>query len=646
MVLNDGYFGAPYAACYLVWGLPVPAGVNLIADPSAATQPTIETEPGYDQPVFDFVASLGSCGAVGAPCSADSDCCSSGIAQACALEGSAGNNACAIGGVCVLRPPDNRQYLWNLEGQNLVQGLRIHDNHRATFSSVVTPGGCVEPVQSPAGGAVLVTGNDVTFSGDFFDNTYAGIVMYGGAPTLPDGLAGYMNLVVTGNRFGTFTDGLGAGILEDSVLSNNTFWPGASPDPIAAGARGSRRWDISGNLVDGTNVTYAGPYKGFRGGFIFPIFSSQEEVLVASNTIRCVGSRPYNNGEAIGVDSNGDVPGLRSGELVQAVSPPVHPTQVTIRWPGSENLAPSQSPSDYIGRWLAVDYGQGLGQARKIVAVSSPAATLTFTVSPAFDVAPLAGASRVLISHRAWQLSVVGNTIDNTCSTALDLTNLYPDAAGVIQLYGASSDVAVDTNTLIDTAGISTWAEYADWTFTSPSGATHLAYQSPQYFIDVRGNTLQGQFGGAASAQNGFGSGIQLYSLSGTLIDGVPQPNPNWPGFGISVSHNTLQSAALTGAGICTTLASGIALAPIQEGDQSISPGFVDTLIFKNQIGGTPASLGVPWSTAISNGCYNGEANYPTGTVICSNHYAGFTALDADWPAPGEVSSMYTACGN
>ncbi len=648
-VLHDSYFGAPYDACYNYWGIIVPEGVNLIAD-NAKTQATIETEQGYDEPLIDAATTAGQCGAVGTACTTDSDCCGQGNAQVCMQEGPPGHRD----GKCENREV-SRQYLFNLKGNNIVQGLRFHDAYKASFATILAPDGPITFVSSPASQALLVAGNDMTITNNFFDDMYAGIQSY--PVSLPDGLSGNMDLVITGNKFGCWLAGMGLGaVVEDGVLANNTFWPGAYLATLAGSELGGQRWDISSNLLDGTNSiakpdgslpAYSAPYIGWRAGFFFPTFSSQEDLLVAQNRFDCVGTRPYQDGEAISTDSNGDIAGLRSGQPVISVPAPTG-TQVTIGWPASRNPADAGAPNDYKGRWLRVDYGPGLGQARKITGVSTTATTITFTISPALDVVPVAGQSRIIVGNQIWQMNIVDNLVDDTCSTQIaDISTLHPSSTGEIGVYSGGVDVAIDSNHQIDTAGLSLWSQYVDFTTTTGAGS-YPAYQTPQYFVEIRGNTIQGQFGGPQNPQNIVGSGIGLYTLSGTLLDGIPQDNPNDPGFGVSISHNTLIDIAMSRFDLNGAQSAAIALVPEQAGDQSNSPGYVDTLVFANHINGTTASTGGALSSAISNGArYTtavGEPNYPRGTVICGNAYSNFPSLYSDWPAFGEVSSL-VSCG-
>jgi len=290
-------------------------------------------------------------------------------------------------------------------------------------------------------------------------------------------------------------------------------------------------------------------------------------------------------------------------------------TQVTIGWPASRNPVDPGAPDDYKGRWLRVDYGPGLGQARKITGVSTTATTITFTVSPALDVVPVAGQSRIIIGNQIWQMNIVDNLVDDTCSTQIaDISTLHPATTGDIGVYSGGVDVAIDSNHQIDTAGLDVWSQYVDYT-TTTGGGSYPAYQTPQYFIEIRGNTIQGQFGGSQNPQNIVGSGIGLHTLSGTLLDGIPQDNPNDPGFGVSISHNTLTDTARARFDYNGGEHAAIVLVPEQAADESISPGYVDTLVFANHINGTTASAGGALSSAISNGArYTtaaGEPNYP-----------------------------------
>ena len=373
--------------------------------------------------------------------------------------------------------PNLRQNLFLLTGNNVVRGIRFHDNYTPSLSNI--HGG-----SSPGSGPLLLGGNDITVTDNFFDDTYWGVGSYR-SNQLTDrwlgidpnaGVFGYKNVVITGNTFGAYYNAIGIyGAVEDSVISHNTFWPGAWEAPIALGVAGSRHLDISANTVDGTIQTYSGTgpaggptpngtkYLGWRAGFFFPHLTSHEHLLIAGNKISCVGTRYGFDGEAIGTDSNLDRVGFKSGQGVTSVSP--SGDEVTIT-PAVGEMYLSVEKGEYTGRWIRVDFGPGLGQTRKITRASmTPGADIQFTVSPPFDVLPAPRHSHIIVSQQSWQLYIVDNIIDNGCSTDLSTytgvsdytagtSGLHYNNQGLIGLSASTVDSAIESNQQFKTAGI------------------------------------------------------------------------------------------------------------------------------------------------------------------------------------------------
>lgn len=606
--LQDNYFmtshpggppvePGPYGVCSITYGFPVYPGVNLVADQGAPTRPVIQTEDGFDQPVFTKK-----------------------------------NGA---------DPGADRQYLFELTGDNLVEGLRFKDAYSAN---------------APGSNTFLLGGHDLVIVDNVFDRTYAGIGSRNEAMP-PEGYVS--NVVIADNQFGCWVTGAAMPASVDSVISRNVFLPGGDAAPIAASTIASRRVDISSNFVNGENPDYADSKLGFRAGFFLPTFGPQEHVLLASNTIACTGTRHNYDGEAISFDSNGDITPFRSSELVVG-SPAPSTTEVSIGWPGSSILPASWA----LGRWLRIDHGPGLGQGRKIVAVSPATTTVTYTVSPPFDVAPVAGQSRVIIGNPAWQAYVVDNVIDDTCSVGLvtpenkHLYHFY--STGVIMVYSSGSDVAIESNHLSYTSGIEISAFYTD--DTTVDKYTH----KPQYFVDVRANEIVGKFGGIEEQENLFGSGIGLSVLSSTRYAGVVQPNPNHPGFGVTVAHNVITDAARRVAGWAWGQYAAIGIWTLVPPQESSSPGFIDTLIFSNHVERSdcsgPSCIVPPactdgvqnlpslpyYDSAVSVGASatvpGGALNYPHGTVLCDNEAVNFGCNYTDWPPLPSMTSSVSLC--
>ena len=80
----------------------------------------------------------------------------------------------------------------------------------------------------------------------------------------------------------------------------------------------------------------------------------------------------------------------------------------------------------------------------------------------------------------------------SSASPDLDVASTHFRSAGIIQLYAGAVDVAVEANQQHYTAGIALWSLYADRIDTTNSNNNYAA-QTPQYFVDVRGNAIIGQ---------------------------------------------------------------------------------------------------------------------------------------------------------
>lgn len=212
------------------------------------------------------------------------------------------------------------------------------------------------------------------------------------------------------------------------------------------------------------------------------------------------------------------------------------------------------------------------------------------TVSPPFGVTPVVGESRIIVSQQAWQMYLVDNSVDNQCSQGLADYTLLHWNGGTLGFFGSAADSVIDSNEQQHTAGILVSSQYvADDSFTL------APYQSSQYFIDVRGNSIVGSFGGTGgqvNAQNKTGSGILLlgqivhYNANHAIV-----PTDDHLGFGVSVSHNLLRDAALTEPVASNHVwALGAATGGAPEGE-ALMPAYDDTLIYRDQVSNVPA----PW---------------------------------------------------
>lgn len=462
--------------------------------------------------------------------------------------------------------------------------------------------------------------------------------------------------------------------------------------PIAAGTGGSRHVDVSANLFDGELAPYDSSLTGFRAGIFFPHMTSHEDLMVSGNTFTCIGTRPYYDGEAISFDDNKDRHGFRTGQLVTSssagptfdtvtVSPEagacydvVHKTTtgqscyVTDDCPQPADFPEtctgetllSVAKDDFEGRWLRVDYGPGLGQARKILEATRPTAgTIAFRVSPAFDVLPAAGTSRILVSEQSWQTYLVDNVVDNHCSAppnALPANLRGWPSKGILGIYGNMTDSALESNTQSYAQGIAFSSQYG----VDTSKPLADSYQFSLYFVDVRDNTISKSFGYGAGPNpaDAFGSGISLntvmlvYDQNGQVITQAQDDRlKNIMGFGLSISHNTLQNSGLKYATSSPNIwAVGVGAAenpPVE----SPMPAYVDTLVFGNKISGIPPAPVGGTAFGIANGegaPGSGRPYYPQGTVICENHVFNNPAGTQSFGdfTPASQASTLTLCSS
>lgn len=469
-------------------------------------------------------------------------------------------------------------------------------------------------------------------------------------------------MVVTGNTFAVYghSGAVGFAVLEDSVMSRNTFLAGAYPHTVALGTHGGRHVDISANIVNGVDQTHSGNLIGWRAGIFLNHTASQENILVAGNRFSCIGSRSgvdaahKSDGEAISTDAPGNILSFRSGQWVTDADR----NTVTVA-ADRHDMRLSLRHEEYTGRWIQVDFGPGLGQSRKITdARELTPGHVTFTVSPPFDVVPSLG-SRIIIYQQTWQTYIVDKAVDNACSHTLsgDVYGLISFSGGLIGVYNSISDSVIEANTQIDTAGIRLSSDY------NVDDVGLLSTQRGMYFLDVRGNTIDGTFGsempsGQPHRENVYGGGINLASQISASLNGVPIDTPDFLGFGVSVAGNKIRHAALMQWGASNTWAVGIGTEGALAGESPV-PGYVDTHVFGNDISDVPDPWRWPewWDNALpprqlaeaigtSLAIANGEAspstplaapNYPRDTVICDNRSS---YRNGDFPPAGLMSTL------
>jgi hypothetical protein len=419
--------------------------------------------------------------------------------------------------------------IFTLQGHNTVQDIHFQDAHvyqptdpgRMLLELGVTPADA-QFYNAADPGAV----SNVVITQNVFDQPFVAIQDRG----MP-----IDHLFITNNDFGAYYTGVfldETHFLSDSVIAYNTFEPGSYidtgagqgtlPSQISAG----RRVDFSNNVADGTSTRYlynpANDPRGFRATFFWSLMGNHEQVLVSQNTSTCPGDKD-GGGEAIAFDSNGNATALPTAAPVLASS------TNTVSVPGP--LLPPANSTAYGELWVQIAKGTGVGQVRPVVSYSDPSAqTVIVTVSPPWDVIPAAD-SLVTTAKEYWQVYAVDNFVDQR-QPGCTKGNTNSPSGGVIALWAGSSDSAIEGNQLYDTSGILyDMAYYVQSSTYGTSPGTGL-----QTFLDIRHNTVQGEYNWAASCSY---SGIRgWYSASPDASAAPPLES-----YGVSISHNTVTQA-------------------------------------------------------------------------------------------------------
>ncbi len=462
---------------------------------------------------------------------------------------------------------------FTLQGGNQVQGITFRDDNVYTPSSSGAPMLKIGPpwfwknnyyahgVQAKRVSTVIITHN--TFDKPFFaigngdlpmDHVYITYNVFGGA---------YSNAIYLGNdpNYANDPDSVAYPYqLGDSVVAYNTFYPSSyvstdlTQGAIASQIAGGQRLDFSNNIADGTATQYfynpGTDKKGWRAAYFWSIGEGQEMALVSQNSASCPGDKA-GDGEAITYDQGSEwggfvgpqpagapPPGAGAVPVISAASGSGSST-VTLQgslvtiFPTSNGNGPTTINTDYYkGFWLQVVQGPGLGQWRKISAVSPGSGSVTFTVAPAFDVLPQAG-SLALIARGYWQNATVSNFVDQRqplCTKA----NPRRPSGGTISWYASTADSAMEGNEQHDTDGILLNHVYRlPGTGSSPDAVSFgSAIQSSN---EVRNNLVDGEYQWTSVKSD---SGIQLFY--GATHDTAAPPVL---GYGTTVAGNTINHA-------------------------------------------------------------------------------------------------------
>lgn len=419
-----------------------------------------------------------------------------------------------------------------LLGDNEVRDIAFSDGH--AFRQNEAP----RPILKLGDGKAPV--ENVVITGNVFGRTN-GPISDSGVPM--------RRLFITYNELGAFHEALQLGgnrfnvhmpfRIDDSVIAYNTFKPGSSLDvaarqgAIASELGASNRLDFSHNTADGVATEYLDSprdARGWRAAFFFHMNGNHEMTLVSENRITCSGDKA-GDGEAIAYDNNANTFALPEARVILDATK----STVSIRGPlkSLQNGREVPLASYYVGHWVQVVSGAGLGQSRRIVGYRIESGDkVTFTVVPAWDVVPRAGESRIGVGREYWQVYTLANVVDHR-QPLCQKTNRTRPKGGVIGLWAQTADSVVAGNRQYDTDGILMQNAYvAD----DPACKECVAQNTFQSSVEIRDNLIDGEYQWDSAC-----------SISGIMSSYAASPTPSSPppvlGFGVSIAHNTIRQA-------------------------------------------------------------------------------------------------------
>lgn len=456
--------------------------------------------------------------------------------------------------------------VFTLQGRNTVEGFTFKDltdwrvTQPSSGYSVIfqlgkkhytrnAPGGVLDPRE-------LSSVVDVTITNNIFDKPRSAFV---------DGALPIERLFVTYNEFGGYATAFSIGgddrnqrekfRVDNSVIAYNVFKPGSylnltvGQGTMATDIGASLRLDFSHNFADGASTAYlydpVNDARGWRAAFFWTLRNNQEMTLVSQNSATCTGDK-IGDGEAIAFDNNHNQMGFARAQSVAAA------TATTVTVPGPL----FDKPTDYyVGHWVHLAEGPGVGQARKIVSyVTDAAGAPTFTVSPAWDVLPQTS-SRLTIARQFWHTYTIDNFVDHrTPLCQKGNRNVAPSSwgAGTIGMRAQAADSVIEGNRQYDTTGI----VFNNFYSAEPIGAEETAScggdcragTSYLYSFEVRGNTIEREYNWDSDCSRSGIAGIQGASPT-------PSSPPPVVNYGMSIAHNTVtQADGLRGGAITLPL--------------------------------------------------------------------------------------------
>jgi hypothetical protein len=433
--------------------------------------------------------------------------------------------------------------LLTLTGNNSVVGIGFTDTDRYTAyreSRAVIQLGLPAPRGTPADGPDGAPIQDIVVSNNVFRRVGRAIV---------DSGRSVERLLVTRNELGAYDNALlliGSRSnvarpfrITDSVFRENRFIPGSYLDvavrqgAIASQLGAAQRVDFSSNIADGQShdaLQDAADVPGWRAGFFWNANGIHEQVLIAANLISCPGDKA-GDGEAIALDGNGNTFAFNGAPTAVAAGP----DRVAIAAPllTEQNGHPINRATYYIGHWIQVVAGPGVGQTRRIVSyATAPSGVTTLRVAPGWDVVPRAGSTRIIVGRQFWQVYTVANRIEQR-SPQCRKANLSGPHGGLISLWAATADSTVEANQQADSDGIVIQQAYGAKAASCPTCGNGSNFHTA---LAIRNNVIDGEYDWGSDCSN---SGI----LGSFAAAPTPESPPPILGFGIDISHNSITHA-------------------------------------------------------------------------------------------------------
>lgn len=373
--------------------------------------------------------------------------------------------------------------------------------------------------------------------------------------------------------------------LEDAVVTDNVFWPGdyvgaydsagvPRQGTIATQLGASRRVDFSRNLTDGT------VNGGWRASHFWHMSGANEMMLVSHNVGTCTSDKA-GDGEFIAFDGNHNLTGFRGAvDVVSATSSTVVSAEA---WRESD-------PDLYGDLWAVIVDGTGGGQARRIAAYDLGAQP-TIEVEPNWDVAPVAGDSKLLVTDAYWSVHTVANEVydDALVGGCAKSNPVGPGKGGVMGWAGATFDSTIEGNVGVESDGIMSHSSYAAveyYDYIDGNGEPAQLWMNwkatPVYASEIRGNIIDREYAWDPNplAPSSVG-GIHLW------YDAEPSaPNPVM-GYGVVVAHNEVYDAD-SGYDGSITLRNSWLMPPMP------GPAYRAAVIFDNIVDGATWGVSIP----------------------------------------------------